>query len=159
VPGIAYWKGMITPGRTSDGLFDLMDLFGVALNLAGISIDQLPGDRYYDFVDQTSFLLQDGGRTRREAVYFWWGTQLMACRMKEYKAHVKVVLPQAPHTHIDLALVQNVGLAPWFFNLYLAPKEQMTVGHRLDPWMATVTGKLKAHGTTFKKYPPKDIGL
>ena len=37
VPGIAYWKGMIAPGRTSDELFDLMDLFGVALNLAGVS--------------------------------------------------------------------------------------------------------------------------
>ena len=83
----------------------------------------------------------------------------MACRMKEYKAHVKVILPQAPHKHIDLALIQDVGLAPWFFNLYLDPKEEMTVGHRLDPWMATVTGKLKAHGATFKQFPPKQIGL
>ena len=62
---------MIAPGRTSEGLFDLMDLFGVGLN----------------------------------------------------------------------------------------PKEEMTVGHRLDPWMATVTGKLKAHGATFRKYPSKNIGL
>ena len=160
VPGIAYWKGMIAPGRTSDELFDLMDLFGVALHLADVSMDQLLGDRYYDFVDQTSFLLHDQGESKREAVYYWWGNQLMACRMKEYKAHVKVVLPQgAPHKHIDLALVQDVGLAPWFFNLYLDPKEEMTVGHRLDPWMATVTGKLKTHGATFKKYPPKQIGL
>ncbi|TWT50069.1 Arylsulfatase [Thalassoglobus neptunius] len=159
VPGIAYWKGMIAPGRTSDGLFDLMDLFGVSLKLAGISTDALPDGRYYDFIDQTSFLLTDGGRSSREAVYFWWGKELMACRMKEYKVHVKVVMAQAPHMHIDLATVHDVGLAPWFFNLYLDPKEEMTVGHRLDPWMATVLGKLKAHGATFKKYPAKDIGL
>ena len=159
VPGIAYWPGMIEPGQTSDELFDLMDLFGIGLNLAGVSTNELPADRFYDFIDQTSFLLSLNGHSKREAVYFWWGTELMACRMKEYKAHVKVILPQAPHKHIDLALIQDVGLAPWFFNLYLDPKEEMTVGHRLDPWMATVTGKLKAHGATFKQFPPKQIGL
>ncbi len=35
VPGIAYWKGMIAPGRESDELFDLMDLFNTSLALAG----------------------------------------------------------------------------------------------------------------------------
>ncbi len=34
VPGIAYWKGTITPGRESDDLFDLMDLFNTSLHLA-----------------------------------------------------------------------------------------------------------------------------
>ena len=159
VPGIAYWPGTISPGRASDDVFDLMDLFGTALNLAGLKSEQLPRDRYYDFVDQTSFLLHDEGRSLREAVYFWWGSTLMACRMHEYKAHVKVVLPHAPHMHIDLATVHEVGLAPWFFNLYLDPKEEMTVGHRLDPWMASVVAKLKAHAATFKKFPPKDAGL
>jgi arylsulfatase len=159
VPGIAYWKGMITPGRESDDVFDLMDLFGTALSLAGVAPDHLPDDRYYDFVDQTSFLLNDEGRSKREAVYFWWGTELMACRVREYKAHVKIILPQTTHMYIDHALVQDVGLAPWFFNLYLDPKEEMTVGHRLSPWLASVAGKLKAHGATFKKYPPKDVGL
>jgi arylsulfatase len=53
----------------------------------------------------------------------------------------------------------DVGLAPWFFDLYLDPKEEMTVGHRMSPWLATVGSKLKAHGGTFRKYPPKNIGL
>lgn len=159
VPGIAYWPGMIQAGRTSDQLFDLMDLFGVTMNLAGVAPTQLPQDRYYDFIDQTSFLLDADGHSKRESVYFWWGNQLMATRMKEYKAHVKVILPQATHKYIDLSLVHDVGLAPWYFNLYLDPKEEMSVGHRLDPWMATVAGKLKSHGATFKRFPPKNIGL
>lgn len=159
VPGIAYWKGVITPGRSSDEVFDLMDLFGTTLTVAGVAPTALPADRFYDFVDQTSFLLADDGRSNREAVYFWWGSELMACRMHEYKAHVKVVLPQVPHMYIDLATIQDVGLAPWFFNLYLDPKEEMTVGHRMSAWLASVAGKLKAHGATFKKYPPKHVGL
>lgn len=159
IPGIAYWKGMIAPGRESDELFDLMDLFGTALNLAGVSTNTLPEDRYYDFIDQTSFLLHDDGHSAREAVYYWWGTELMACRMREYKSHIKVVLPQSTHMHIDMSTVHDVGIAPWLFNLYIDPKEELPVGHRRNAWLATVTGKLKTHGATFKKYPPKKIGL
>jgi arylsulfatase len=50
VPGIASWKGMITPGRQSDDLFDLMDLFNTSLALAGAT-DRIPTDRYIDGID------------------------------------------------------------------------------------------------------------
>lgn len=159
VPGIAYWNGMITPGRESDDIFDLMDLFGTALHMAEVSTDELPKDRYYDFINQTSFLLADKGNSKREAAYFWWGKELMACRMRQYKAHVKVILPAVAHSYIDQATVQNVGLSPWFFDLYLDPKEETSVGHRLSPWLASVGSKLKAHGALLRKYPPKNIGL
>jgi arylsulfatase A-like enzyme len=159
VPGIAYWKGMISPGRESDDLFDLMDLFGTSLALAGVSADSLPDDRYYDFIDQSSFLLVDGGRSRRECVYFWWGSTLMGVRMREYKLHFKVILPAIPHLHIDMATVQDVGMAPWLFNLYIDPKEEVPVGHRRNAWLASLGAEAKAHGATFKKFPPRDIGL
>lgn len=159
VPGIAYWKGMIQPGRECDGLFDLMDLFGVALNLASVSTEKLADDKYYDFIDQTSFLLSDNGESAREAVYFWWGSQLMACRMREYKLHMKVIVPQSEHMHIDYSTVQDAGLAGWYFNLYIDPKEQSPVGHRRNAWLASVLGKIKAHAATLKKFPPKDVGL
>ena len=107
VPGIAYWKGMISPGRESDDLFDLMDLFGTALHIGGVSADSLPDDRYYDSIDQTSFLLMDGGRSRRECVFMWLGTSLMAVRMREYKLHLNVVLTMDPHLNIDMSIVQG----------------------------------------------------
>ena len=159
IPGIAYWKGVITPGRQSDDVFDLMDLFGTSLRLAGVSTDKLPNDKYYDFVDQSSFLILDEGKSNREAVYFWWGAELMAVRMREYKQHIKVIIPNAQHMWIDYATIQNVGIAPWTFNLYIDPKEEMPVGHRRTAWLASLGGKLKMHGATFKKFPPKKIGL
>ena len=61
--------------------------------------------------------------------------------------------------NIDYATLQTVGLSGWYFNLYIDPKESMPVGHRRNAWLASVAGKMKAHGETFKKYPPKDIGL
>ena len=159
IPGIAYWKGLISPGRQSDDVFDLMDLFGTSLRLAGVSTDKLPNDKYYDFIDQSSFLFNDDGESNRESVYFWWGKELMAVRMREYKQHIKVIIPQAPHMWIDYATIQDVGIAPWTFNLYIDPKEEMPVGHRRTAWLATLGAQLKVHAATFKKYPPKNIGL
>lgn len=159
VPGIAYWKGMILPGRVSDGLFDLMDLFNTSLNLAGVSTDTLPDDRYYDGIDQSSFLLADRGESLRENVYFWLGASLTAMRMREYKVHTKIVEPDASMLWIDMAKLVDTALAPWLFNLYVDPKEEYAVGHRLNAWQASMGAEMKAHGATFKQFPPKDIGL
>ena len=39
------------------------------------------------------------------------------------------------------------------------PKEQYPVGHRMNACLASMAAEMKGHGATFKKYPPKDIGL
>ena len=83
----------------------------------------------------------------------------MAMRMYEYKIHVKVLQTHAQWLDIDMTTVANVGLAPWLFNLYIDPKEQYPVGHRMNAWLASMASELKDHAATFKKYPPKDIGL
>jgi len=158
VPGIAYWKGMIAPGRESDDVFDLMDLFNTAVNLAGAN-NKLPTDVYIDGIDQTSFLLHDEGQSKRECVFFWWKSDFMAVRMREYKWHQKVILPQSTFMHIDMSTVHNVGTAPWLFNLYIDPKEELPVGHRRNAWLASIGAEAKAHAVTFQKYPPKDVGL
>jgi arylsulfatase len=158
VPGIAYWKGMIKAGRESDDLFDLMDLFNTSLALGGLA-DQVPSDRYIDGIDQSSFLLADDGRSRREKVYVWAEKDLMALRMYEYKIHVKVVEPRAQWLDIDMTTVSDVGLAPWLFNLFIDPKEECPVGHRMNAFLASMAAEMKGHAATFKKYPPKDIGL
>ncbi|WP_282063708.1 arylsulfatase [Roseobacter litoralis] len=159
VPGIAYWRGMIAPGRVSDGLFDLMDLFDTSLALAGVDADALPTDRYWDGVDQSSFLLVDDGESRREHVYNWLGATLAAMRMREYKAHLHVALAQEKFLWIDMATVVPTGLAPWLFNLYVDPKEEYPVGHRMNAWTASLGAEMKAHAATFRLFPPKDLGL
>ena len=84
VPGIFYWKDMISPGRISDGLFDLADLFNTSLALSGAK-DQMPTDRYIDGIDQTSFLLTDNGQSNRKYIYYWLGSNFSAVRVGEYK--------------------------------------------------------------------------
>jgi arylsulfatase len=158
VPGIAYWHGMIKPGRQSDDLFDLMDLFNTSLHFAGAQ-SKIPTDRYIDGIDQTSFLLADNGQSNREKVYMWSEHDFMAMRMYEYKIHIKVVETHAQWLGIDMSTISQVGIAPWLFNLYIDPKEEYPVGHRMNAFLASMAAEMKAHAATFKKYPPKDIGL
>ncbi|MGE0054371.1 MAG: arylsulfatase [Hyphomicrobium sp.] len=158
VPGIAYWKGMIKPGRQSDELFDLMDLFNTTLHFAGV-LDKISTNRYIDGIDQTSFLLADDGHSSREKIYIWNERNLMAMRMYEYKIHVKVVEHHAQWLNIDMTTISDVGLAPWLFNLYIDPKEEYPVGHRMNAFLASMAAELKGHAATFNNYPPKDIGL
>jgi hypothetical protein len=83
----------------------------------------------------------------------------MAMRMYEYKIHVKVLEEHAQWLNIDMTTISDVGLAPWLFNLYIDPKEQYPVGHRMNAFLASMAAEMKAHAATSKKYPPKDIGL
>ena len=55
--------------------------------------------------------------------------------------------------------MKRTGLRWRMDETYIDPKEEMPVGHRRTAWLATLGAKLKQHGSTFKKYPPKNIGL
>lgn len=158
VPGIAYWPGMIKPGQESAELFDLMDLFNTSVALAGAS-DKIPTDRYIDGIDQSAFLLADNGHSKREKVFIWSQYTPVGMRMYEYKLLTKVMDARAQWLDIDMATMTDVGLAPWLFNLYIDPKEQYPVGHRLNPWLASLVQEMKAQAATFQKFPPKDVGL
>ena len=157
VPGIAYWKGMIQP-RVSADLFDLMDLFNTTVSIAGAT-EKIPTDRYIDGIDQSSFLLTANGKSKREQVYVWLNTNFMAVRVREYKLHLKAMQLNNAFQNIDYASISDVGLSPWVFNLYIDPKEELPVGHRMNPWVASLGAEAKAHAATFKKFPPKKIGL
>ena len=79
--------------------------------------------------------------------------------MYEYNIHVKVVQTHAQWLDIDMSTKSEVGRAPWLFKLFIDPKEQYPVGHRMNAWLASMGVEVGAHAATFKKYPPKDIGL
>lgn len=158
VPGVAYWKGMIKPGRESAELFDLMDLFNTTANIAG-AYDKIPTDRPIDGINQTSFLLADNGVSNRDRIHTWVETQLVAIRLHEYKMYFQITDSQDPHLMIDQSTISKSGLAPWLFNLYIDPKEERVVGHAMNSWTASIAAEAKYHAATFRKFPPKDVGL
>ena len=84
---------------------------------------------------------------------------LMAMRMWEYKIHFKMFMYYAQWLEIDMSTKADFGLAPWLFNLYIDPKEQYPVGHRMNAFLASMAAEAMGIGATFRKYPPKDVGL
>jgi len=158
VPGIAYWPGMIAPGRDSDGLFDIMDLFCTSLAIAGEK-ERISSERYIDGVDQAGFLLDDKGESARQVVFFYSETTLTAVRWLEYKIHLRV-FQTAGRRNIDESTLLTTGTAPWVYNLYMDPKERQSTGHRYFEWgLPRVVGFVRSHAATYARYPMKDLGL
>lgn len=159
VPGIAYWPSMIAPGRESDGLFDLTDLFNTSLAFAG-ALESIPEERYIDGIDQSSFLLDDHGLSRRDSVFMYSENTLMAIRWMEYKIHFRVMLTQAARRNLDETINVGVGMSPWVYNLYTDPKEMASSGHARFEWgLPQVLQRAQRHLATFAGYPSTNIGL
>lgn len=159
VPGIAYWPGMVKPGRISDGLFDLMDLFNTSLALGGIA-DKIPTERYIDGIDQTSFLLNDDGETNRQAVFVYNQADFSGLRWENFKGYFKVIQYEQPFSNISMSTYAPVGVSPWVFDIYRDPKERLTRSNGDYEWAyGPILQMQTAHAATFVKYPKKDIGL
>lgn len=135
VSSIASWPGMIDAARKSDGLFDQMDLFATSLTLAGVKLDTLPKDRYYDSIDQTSWLLTDADdkqTSNREAIYYWYGQDFYGVRwqfMKRMERIMNIGMNPGPGTFGGLFnATKSETTDPtlgWYFNLYMDPKERL----------------------------------
>lgn len=158
VPGIAYWKDMIAPGRESDGVFDQADLFATLLTLSG-SKDSLPTDRYIDSIDQTSFLLADEGVSNRKFIYYWLQDQFSAVRCGEFKYYRSATLPDYRDTHNVGGLSGSHAKYNYgkFFNLYLDPKEEHSYLIRKLVYSGIFFQAFANHEATFVRYPPKSI--
>lgn len=160
VPGLFWWPGMIKPGRVSDGLFDLTDMFNTSLQLAGIDpAKAIPGDRYIDGVAQAGFLLADNGQSAREAVYYYNADMFVGVRWRYYKMALSEL--QIGNGSVrDFGGLDNAHyvIPPngFMYNLYTDPKERRSIliekawapSYALGPLLAV-------HGATMAKYRPK----
>jgi arylsulfatase A-like enzyme len=153
VPGIAYWKGTIKPGRVSTGFFDLTGLYATSLALAGAT-DRIPSDRFIDSIDQSSFLLTDDGASRRRAVYYWAGNAFMGVRIAEYKFLVKDQVYQHDDTWPSLSpfqgTIQNSLYGGKLFNLLVDTKEEHAMLPLKQPQAPVLKAAADKHLATFK---------
>ncbi|WP_289059564.1 arylsulfatase, partial [uncultured Mesotoga sp.] len=155
VPAIFYWKGMIEPGRASDGLFDIADIFNTCLTLAGAT-DSIPTDRFIDGVDQTSFLLAEEGLSNRKYIYYWLMSYFSAVRVAEYK-YVQFAESDSGEGIVNPGGFTGYIMAfPYYhlYNLYLDPKEEHNVSIRKLVFTDLFLEAMKKHIDTFLEYPP-----
>lgn len=155
VPGILYWEGMIEPGRVSDGLFDLADIFNTSLTLAGAQ-DLMPTDRYIDGIDQTSFLLANDGLSNRKYIYYWLMNYFSAVRMAEYKYMVLAEADDEPGSVNPGGFTGSLNIFAYYhmYNLYLDPKEEHNISIRKLVYNDLFLEAMQKHFATLKQYPP-----
>lgn len=160
VPGLFWWPGMIKPGRVSDGLFDMTDMFNTSLALAGVdAASAVPADRYIDGINQTPFLLGDNGQSAREAVFFYNADMFAGARWRYYKMAISEVQTGSGNVRDFGGLDNAQFIIPpngYMYNLYTDPRERRSIliekawvpSYALGPLLAV-------HGATMAKYRPK----
>jgi arylsulfatase len=139
-------------------LFSFTDLLPTMLSLADAS-ERIPGDRFIDGVDQTSFLLSAEGLSNRKYVYYWLLRKLSALRAGEYK----FMLASTSDDDTDVAgpggftgVTQDYTY-PRLFNLYLDPKEQHSYLTRKLAYNEAFIAGIRAHLMSYRDHPPKHI--
>ncbi len=86
VPCIVRWPGRVEPGRVSNEMVHVTDLYTTLATLAGAAV---PTDRPIDGVDQTPFLFGTQERSSREGFLFYIKNELRARKWRDWKLHLK----------------------------------------------------------------------
>lgn len=156
VPAVLSWPGMIDPDRSSDGLFSFTDFLPTALSLAG-ALDRMPGDRFVDGVDQTSFLLAPDGLSNRKHQYYWLGQMFSALRVGEYKFMLGSISDGDTDVLNPGGFTGVTQKYPYgrLYNLYLDPKETRSYLIRKLAYLDAIQKGVRDHVMTFRDHPPK----
>ncbi|MCC7484303.1 MAG: arylsulfatase [Burkholderiales bacterium] len=143
VPFIARWPGRIAPGRVSDGIVHVTDLY---TTLAAIAGAELPRDRPVDGIDQREFLEGRREKSSREGFVFYIKQELRAVKWREWKMHL--VWETEPNTgtrHLE---------TPWIFNLVRDPKEETDVGTEASWVRRPLRLMIESFHRSLRAHPP-----
>jgi arylsulfatase A-like enzyme len=141
----AWWPGMIEPGQVVGDIIHETDLFTTFARLAGAT-KYIPTDRIIDGIDQTAFLLNGEGHSRRDYVFIYSGPNLAATVKMHYKRHWFAADP--------LQAASGIGAA--YFDLYNDHREHtpllINMLHMKEPF-----NRMRArHEAWIKKYPHRE---
>lgn len=142
-PFIARWPGRIAPGRVSNEIVHVTDLYTTLARVAGARV---PADRPVDGVDQLEFFLGARKKSGREGFVYFIKQELRAVKWRNWKMHlVWEAEPNAGPNHLESPLV---------FNLVHDPKEETDV-HTASSWVRTPMRRLiHEFQESLKAHPP-----
>jgi arylsulfatase len=160
VPGVVSWPGMIDPGKTSDGLVHLLDLFATFAELGGAA-EHLPTDRFLDSVDQSSFLLAPADDpevvSNRKSQHYWLTINYSAVRIGEYKYMVSSISDDDHDVMNPGGFTGSIRQYAYgrLYNLYLDPKETHSYMIRKLVYIEVIQDSIRRHRRTFTEWPNK----
>jgi arylsulfatase A-like enzyme len=142
VPFIARWPGRIQPGRVSNEIIHVTDVFSTLAAAAGA---QVPSDRPIDGIDQMPFLLGERGRSAREGFLFYIKTELRAVKWRDWKLHFY----WEPEVNDGKGKLES----PYLFNTTRDPKEETDV-LVFNTWvLGPMLRMVQAFNTSCMQYP------
>ena len=147
VPFMMRWPGRITPGRISNEIVHITDLYTTLARIGGAEI---PKDRPIDGVDQLDFFLGKQENSNREGFVFYIKQEMRAAKWRDWKMHF--VWEPEPNTgpiHLE---------TPWIFNVTRDPKEE-TEATMEGNWVRGPFRRLiDAFQDSLKQHPPIPSG-
>jgi arylsulfatase len=142
VPFIARWPGKIAPGRVSNEIVHVTDLFTTLIQVAGGAV---PTDRPIDGVDQTGFLLGRQAKSAREGFLFYIKGDLRAVKWRDWKMHFY----WEPEVNEGKGKLES----PYLFNTTRDPKEESDV-MIFNTWvLGPMLKMVQAFNETCQKFP------
>ena len=142
VPAMAWWPGMIEEGQVVGDMIHITDLFTTFARL-GDALDEIPGDRVIDGIDQTALLLNGDTHSRRDYTFTYAGPTLGAIVKGNYKRHMISPDPVGEASGIPAA----------FYFLPGDPREKMPVLTQMIHLKSPFNRMKIRHDLWKRKYP------
>lgn len=143
VPFIARWPGKIPPGRVSNEIFHVVDIYSTLAALVDIPI---PQDRPIDGVNQLPFLKGETQNSAREGFVYFIKNEMRAAKWRDWKMHfVWEKEPNEGANHLE---------TPYLFNLVQDPKEETDVSSTQGWVRGPIRKMINAFQASLKENPP-----
>ena len=148
-PCLIRWPGHVAPGRVSNEIVHVTDMFTTLLGWAGC---QVPTDRVIDGVDQRTFFSGEQVQSNRQGFLFWNGDTLYGVKWQNFKTvfveQRQFFDPSPPYAN------------PRIINLLADPQEREPVEYpHLHTWvMAHITRLIGEFQASVKREPPIPFG-
>jgi arylsulfatase len=125
VPFLIRWPGKIPAQQVSNEIMHQIDLFPTVAKIIGTD---LPTDRVYDGVDQTSFLMGKTKKSARESVVIYIGNVLFGVKWRNWKLLLRE-MDEDTYAVMEMAY-------PSIYNLIVDPKEEVPeLNYLNDTWV------------------------
>ena len=148
VPLIVRWPDHVQPGRVTDEIVHVTDLFTTLVCAGG---GQVPAGRPIDGVNQLPWWTGSAEKSAREGFLFYIKNELRAVKWRHWKMHL--VFEREPNQgtrHLE---------TPWLFNIKRDPKEETDVAME-DGWVrGPMRRMIAAFEKTLREHKPIPPGV
>ncbi len=148
VPMIVRWPGRVEPGRVTDDIIHVTDLFATLIQAADA---QVPLDRPIDGINQLDWWTGVKDTSQREGFLFYIKSELRAVKWRHWKLHF--IFEREPNEgtkHLE---------TPWLFNIKRDPKEETDAAME-DGWVRGPMRKMiQAFEQSLRQHKPIPPGI